>query len=425
MDCSRRTFLLATSGLTLRGASSSRRSASIQFEKTPRALAEGRSLRLLTRRQHGLLGLYSHRGNLYFIQSADLGDTWSPPQQVNSQSGEVSDHGENSAFLLTTAEENILYAIWNCKDPSSSSGSHLKFSRSLAMRPEWSPPVIINDHQQPVSHSFQGAAVGPEGEIVVAWLDGRERPEMGAHHGHTGSTATLCVSVSRDQGRSWSRSIQVADQVCPCCRAAVAFTGGRIHVSWRGVDEGDVRDIYVASSADGGQSWSPPVPVARDGWRIKGCPHVGAAMATFGGHLYIAWFTEAGDQPAIYLSRSSDGGRSFATKQLVSGGAVDPTHPFLVADEKRLVVVFQARASKRGGDSWGAMRVFYRELTAAGLSPLMALPAGQGPASYPSAALGLSGRTFISWTETDKQGTSQIVLLRGRSSRITTRPAES
>jgi hypothetical protein len=176
---------------------------------------------------------------------------------------------------------------------------------------------------------------------------------------------------------------------------------------------GDIRDIYVASSSDKGATWAKPVPVAKDGWKINGCPHVGPAFATRGGTLYITWFSEAAGKPAIYLSSSTNGGETLALKQAVSTGTADPTHPYLTANDNKVALVFQARdARKEAG--WGKMGIYYREVLANGtLSPLLRAGEGKGSATFATVASGLSGRIFIGWTEPGDDA-AKAYLLRGR-----------
>ncbi len=394
--------------------------ASVSFEKEPQALHGGKtakSPKFISRRAQGLLSVYTVPGergaDLYYTSSNDLGESWTEPQRINNIPGEVSDHGENSPQVFLAPDEMTLYAFWNSRDPKNPGASHIRFSKAGAMQTVWSPAITIDDDPAPNSHGFQGAAVGPDGTLYSAWLDGRDK-DAAKTHDYTAGASAVYLTTSKDNGKTWSKNQRIAIDVCPCCRVSFGFTGGRTVVAWRGVDDGDLRDIYTASSSDAGLTWSKPNLVNRDNWKIKGCPHVGPSLATVGDKLFVVWFSEANGKPGIFFS-STTNGTDFAPKRSFSEGTVDPTHPTITAYENRLAVAFQARDAK-DKDSWGKMNIYYRELQSNGsLTPL--IKAGvpkEGAVTYPTIALGMSGRTFLGWTETRPEKGPQALLLRGR-----------
>ncbi len=397
--------------------------APVSFEREPQALHGGKpakSLKLISRRAQGLLAIYASPGergaDLYFTTSNDVGETWTDPQRINHVPGEVSDHGENSAQLFLSPDEMTLYAFWNARDPKNPGASHVRFSKGGAMMTTWSPAVTVDDDPGPNSHGFQGAAVGPDGTLYAAWLDGREK-EAAKTGDYTAGASAVYLTRSVDGGKTWSKNARIAADVCPCCRPAFGFTGGRVVIAWRGVETGDIRDIFTAVSADSGATWSKPKATSRDNWKIKGCPHVGPSLAAVGDKLHMVWFSEAGGKPSIY-STSTTNGSDFSARKLLSEGTTDPTHPFPAAGEGRLAVAFQARDA-READSWGKMRVYYRELLPNGtLSPLVkARVPKEGAVTYPSLAIGMSGRTFLAWTESIGDKGPRAMLLRGRASK--------
>lgn len=389
----------------------------VSFEPEVQSLGAAKSPKFIARRAHGLLLLKTvpaagGGSDLVFQASNDVGDSWTAPVRVNNVPGEVSDHGENSPQLLFSPDEMTMYAVWGARDPKSPGGGVIRFSRSNTMSPAWSPAVTLNDDNMPVSHSFQSAAVGPDGAIYAAWLDGRDG--RGVTPGATAGTSSIYMTRSDDAGKTWTKNVRVGTNVCPCCRVSWAFAGNRVLLAWRYVESGDIRDIYSAASEDKGDTWSKAAPVFRDGWKIKGCPHVGPAMAVLDGKVYVTWFTEGANDPAVYLAVSSDGGKTFAQRIKLSEGTTDPTHPQITVNDDRLAVVFQARDAKvKGG--WGKMGVYYREIRTGGaMSPLVRAAEGKAALTYPTAALGLSGRIFLGWTETS-EGESKALMLRGRS----------
>lgn len=394
--------------------------ASVSFEKEPQALHNGKaakSPKFISRRAQGLLSVYTvpaERGaDLYYIASNDLGESWTEPQRINNIPGEVSDHGENSPQFFLAPDEMTLYAFWSARDPKNPAGTHIRFSKAGAMQTVWSPAITIDDDPTPNSHGFQGASVGPDGTLYAAWLDGRDK-DASKTLDYTAGSSAVYLTTSKDNGKTWSKNQRIAINVCPCCRVSFGFTAGRAVVAWRGVDNGDLRDIHTAMSTDNGASWSQPNLVNRDNWKIKGCPHVGPSLATIGDNLFVVWFSEAAGKPGIFYSATVNG-KDFAPKRSFSEGTVDSTHPFVASFENRLAVAFQARDAK-DKDSWGKMNIYYRELTANG-TPTPLVKAGvpkEGAVTYPSITFGMSGRTFLSWTETRPEKGPQALLLRGR-----------
>lgn len=406
------TFTAALAAATVAGPG-------VSFEKEAQVMHGGKpakSFKLLSRRAQGLVGIYAaptERGgaDLYYVASNDLGESWSEPQRINHVPGEVSDHGENSAQLFFSPDEMTLYAFWNARDAKG--GSHVRFSRGSAMMTVWSPAVTLDDDPLPNSHGFQGAGVGPDGTLYAAWLDMREKEEAKTGN-YTAGAAAVYLTRSTDGGKTWSKNVRIARDVCPCCRTAFGFTGGRTVLAWRGIENGDMRDVYTAYSADAGATWSKPAPVHRDSWKIKGCPHVGPSLATAGDKLYVVWFSEAGGKPGVYFASTTNGER-YTPRMSFSEGTADASHPFVTAYENRVAVVFKARDPK-DKDGWGKNSVYYRELLpSGGLAPLVkAGVPGEGSVANPAVALGMSGRAFVAWTESGGEKGSRAKLVRGR-----------
>jgi hypothetical protein len=212
--------------------------------------------------------------------------------------------------------------------------------------------------------------------------------------------------------------VRVTLDTCPCCRPSITFTGeDNVHVSWRGVVNDNIRDIFVATSADGGATFGKAVRVAEDNWKINGCPHSGAAMTALGNRILIAWSTVREGKAQLYSAWSEDNGRTFSARTRLAEGVVDPNHPAMINIGDRAAVVFQGRAAAKNA-GWGQVGAYYREIDAAGkLGPQVRLGNVKASASYPDIAYEDPGRFFVAWTESageDDTAPQRIALIRGR-----------
>lgn len=374
------------------------------FESRPRTVAEGRDAMLAVRASGALSLMKVDKGDLWVQTSFDGGDSFEPGVRVNDTPGEVSSHAESSPQMQVRTRSEF-YCMWQTRR-GEGEGSALRFARSMNWGESFSKAIDV-DTSSP-SQSFFTMSVSPKGVIYAAWLDGRDRGK-----GRAGTSAVY-MARSVNRGLSFEKPVRVALDVCPCCRPNIAFSGEQgMYVAWRGVLDGNVRDIFVSASTDDGATWSTPVRVAEDNWVLNGCPHSGASMASIGKRLFIAWHAVREKQPALSLAYSDDGGKTFSRRIPVSEGVLDPNHPFFNTIGDRLGLVFQGRPAGRA-QGWAPVNVYYREVDAeARLSPLQAVGHAGGSASYPVFAFEEPQRIYVAWTEPNKEGKA-VVLSRGR-----------
>lgn len=375
------------------------------FEPSPRVVATGRDPVVSVRASGALSLLKVDQGNLVLQTSHDGGDSFDEGVRVNDVAGEVTSHGESSPQMQVRTRSEF-YCVWQ-KRKGDGDGSVLRFARSLNWGESFSKAIDV-DPTAP-SQSFFTMNVSPKGVIYIAWLDGRERGK-----GRPGTSAVY-LTKSKDKGVTFEKPVRVTLDVCPCCRPSLAFgPEGNVYVTWRGVLENNVRDIFVASSADEGATWSTATRVAEDQWVLNGCPHSGGSMASIGKRLFITWYTVRDKQPGLYLAYSDDGGKTFSRRISLSENIVDPNHPYLAnTGGERISVVFQGRdpVEKQG---WGPINAYYREFDAQGrLSAVERIGRAGGSVSYPTFAFEEPGRFFAAWTEPEKDR-RVVVLSRGR-----------
>ena len=331
-------------------------------------------------------------GRLYVaVASAD--GALGAPVELRDPLGGIEPHGE-APPKLAYAADGSLYALWVVgKDVGRRFPlGALRFARSDDGGRTWSAPASVTDTPQPFgSFNFHALQAGRGDTVFAAWLDGRD-----------GKSATY-FTRSTDGGRSWQPNVRVhAGESCPCCRTAVApGRGDTVYAAWRTVAPGQVREVVVARSADGGKSWDAPVRTQRDGWVIDGCPHAGPSLAVdAAGRVHAAWWSGREGAAGVFYARSDDGGRTFgaptpmgvaersrpAHVQLAVAPAADGDAPRVVVawdDGTRNTPVVRVRVSRDGGTTFGSAE---------------AVSDDDRPATFP--VLAIDGtRLALAWTE--------------------------
>lgn len=420
--CKQTIFILAAAGacaLALVGCSRPSADAAAtappyRFEVQPRAVLEpvaipvSRDPKLVVSPSGAiyLLAVHGQHGEsqLSLFISDDGGDTFGPPVPVSGKSARINSHGENSPVLAATPTE--IYAVW---EQAGQQGNELMFARSLSFGHHFDPPVRVTDKARPSFNAFAAAAVAPNGDVYVAWLDGRDQPALP-------DTFSLYLTRSHDRGASFEPNVRVASGACPCCRPAIAIgPDGEVHIFWRKVYPENIRDIVVSTSRDGGRTFAEPVRVSEDNWQINGCPDSGPTAAVSRGRLYVAWMTEtASKRPGVKLSWSDDGGKTFAPARDASQSVLDANRPSLAAaDNGDLLLAFHGR-SQSTADRWSPLAPFLVRVAADGqMSAPSAVHQSEKSGTYSAVAAGTAGRVFVAWVERSPRS-STVLLSRGR-----------
>lgn len=256
----------------------------------------------------------------------------------------VSVDSLHQAPSLATGPGGEVYVAWSSRKAVPKGGlfaSDLQLSRSLDGGRSFEAPLRINE-DRPISHSFEGLAVAPDGTVLVAWIDTREGDDK---------PRTWLARVV-DRGARVEHLARLDDaETCVCCRIDVAAgPKNAVAVLWRKVFPGSVRDMVVGVSRDGGRTFPAPTLVHDDRWHITACPHRGGNVALDGqGRVYAAWYTEGREGTPDMLFGVSENGRRFGTpRHLHTAPGTIPDHVRLAVDARgRAVVVWEDMTAAR------------------------------------------------------------------------------
>ncbi|MDN5871145.1 MAG: glycoside hydrolase [Nitrococcus sp.] len=162
------------------------------------------------------------------------------------------------------------------------------------------------------SFYMNGLLVASDGNLYYSFLDGRDY--LAAIAAGKEAMPQLRVARSGDGGETWAQSALVGKPTCGCCSTVMTENDdGDLFASTRGYAklEGSydaVRDPIASRSTDDGKTWSEPVKISDDGFKISGCPDVAPGLASDAdGTLHAAWYTGTSAHPGVYYATSEDG----------------------------------------------------------------------------------------------------------------------
>jgi hypothetical protein len=326
--------------------------------------------------------------DIYAAYSRDGGAHFGAPVRVNDVPGDANAGGEQPPRIVI--KDRRVSVVWVSKQGGAAA---IRAATSNDGGATFSRATTITPSGLTGARGWESAALSDDGALHAVWLDGRNavRTEHAAHvHGGTPMRQDIYHAIWR--GTEAPVETMVAANVCFCCKTAIVSRGRDVYVAWRHLFDGGIRDIAVGRSSDGGATFSAPVRVSADNWRIDACPDDGPAMALdAAGALHIAWPTmvheSAGDRIAIFEAESTDGGATFTPRRRIDTGAASAAHPRIAIGTAGPAVVWDELTE---GERRGWMRT--------GDGQPVALTAAA--ATYP--AIAATKRAFVAgWTEQD------------------------
>ncbi len=338
-------------------------------------------------------------------------------RQMNDQAGQLSNHGGENLAKFTVNADNGIAAVWTTRGEDYHTGD-IWYSHGEETG-DFSPAVRLNDDEASQwNHAFSAMATGPDGKLYATWMDGRNRNIVGFDNSDPKKknkrvyelpNSQLMMAVSEDGGKSWGANYPVSDfRICSCCRPTIGFVdqGDTMVISYRLVGDDYLRDQVMVRSTDGAKTFTEPVYISEDGWINQACPHAGVSMDIDSAEtIHSLWWTAGSvdEEAGIYYNVSTDGGKSFSPRHLMSGTpAKRVLHAMLTVDKDDTVWA----AWEEIKDEKAQIFLAYRDTETGEWSEYHQLSDGTSNALFPVLTTDDSN-LYIAWTERKGEG-SQV-----------------
>ncbi|MBU8977273.1 glycoside hydrolase [Lysobacter sp. MMG2] len=276
---------------------------------------------LLSWVEHGEEGS-PNRHTLKFARYAN--GAWSEPREI-AHGGDWFVNWADTPHIAMS-RDGALWAHWLRKSADAKYAYDIVLARSADGGATWSKPMPVNTDGTPTEHGFVSMWPAGNDRLGLAWLDGRNTGGGGhsAHGGHAAAGAkhepgamTLRTAVF-DAALARSDERELDAMTCDCCQTDAALTASGPLLVYRGRTPDEIRDILTVRG-DGAQ-WQAAQRIHADEWKMPACPVNGPAVATDGTNALVAWYTGAGNTPAVKLARSGDAGATFAAPLTLQHG---------------------------------------------------------------------------------------------------------
>jgi hypothetical protein len=285
------------------------------------------------------------KGDIFVATSRDGGRTFGAPVRVNSVIGDARISGEIAprvAVVPVAGSAPALTVTWNAKDD----GTQIKTARSRDGGRTFVEEKRLQAKGAIGDRGWQASTLDAAGKLHTIWLDHRVMAAdkaSGDHSQHKGEHDG--VAMAQKSGLYYAADggpeRELFKGVCYCCKTALAAgPTGELYAAWRHVFPGNMRDMAMTQSRDGGKTFTPLVRVNHDGWSINGCPDDGPAMAVGAdGTVHLAWPTVKNETGVILYANSRNGAAMTTPRQVPTLGGPKASHPQIAIDRSGGVVI--------------------------------------------------------------------------------------
>lgn len=262
-----------------------------------------------------------------YVRSDDGGLNWSKPVEIGQYAAATVESAAGNDVQIA-AFGATLVAIWQMTGELPGMGP-LQVVYSQDGGKTWLPGA--NPTASEIDQSHPDLAADQAGRFHLVWLDDRDE------NGHQG----VRYARSSDAGLHWELAQTVDESSCSCCwNRLLLGPEQQVNLLYRDMEP---RDMALAQSFDGGQTWQRTATVGEFNWIFDGCPHNGGALAGVGGQtLHGLVWTGAENKAGLYYLQSTDNGKNWSQPLSMGGAALAFHSDMAVLQDKHLLAIWDA-----------------------------------------------------------------------------------
>jgi len=227
---------------------------------------------------------YLSNNNVYYVSSADGGDSFSNPVRVNPEIG-FATGGLFRGPDLTIGKDDRIHIGW--------------YNNAYALkRPGelWFMYSRMNEENTGFEPA-RNLSGGPGDNFSLAANDSGYVGAIWVHD-------DIFISLSSDGGQAFAQPAKGSADPCECCGTRALYLESRdLYFLYRDKAD-DNRDMYLGRINPSRGSYQP-VRLNTETWHLNACPLSGNYLTEGGGYLLAAWELKGG----IYFSRLSKQGK--------------------------------------------------------------------------------------------------------------------
>ncbi|MDR4510654.1 MAG: glycoside hydrolase [Nitrososphaeraceae archaeon] len=292
--------------------------------------------------------------------SNDNGHTFSTPKNLSYNLGDSNDQqiaseGDNVYVVWrdnTPGNFDIFFSVSNDNGHTFSTPKNLSYNLGDSSFPQiasegdnvyvvWVDGISVNFDILFSSSTNNGKSFSPPD--VISDNTGQSSPQIAAKGDNvfvvwSGSTPVgtdILFSFSTNNGKSFSPPDNISNTPTLSIFPQIAIKGYNVYLVWEDRVGGD-NNIFISFSTNNGKSFSPPDNIS-DNIGISGRPQIVAK----GDNVYSVWEDNTPSPPGILFSFSTNNGKSFSQPNDISGNIGPSLNPHIAAKGNNVYVVWE------------------------------------------------------------------------------------